>query len=76
MGVVFPGGKYMGGNFHRGEYSQWGIFIGGNFLGGNFPDTNIYMAHQTNEDPKKSRNIPRKLFMVKSCFDKITGYDY
>ena len=34
---------------------------------------NNYLAYYTNKDPKKSRNILRKISMVESCFDKITG---
>ena len=41
LGVIFPGGNFLGGKF-PGRAFIGGMFIGENFLGGNFPD--IFVA--------------------------------
>ena len=36
----------------------------------------IYLVTKQIKTPKKSRNFPRKISMVESCFDKFTGQHY
>ena len=41
-----------------------------------YQNNDYLVSHQTNKDPEKSRNFPRKISMVESCFDKFTGQHY